>query len=529
MKGRDLDTILDFVGGVECLEHPGNNAISFSSAYNAPICGMHKAEYGTLQSISSVVTERHKTIRDKMKKSLEVAEVMKRRLNDLSELELTISKDKQEAIQDANEYFDQLIRNVEKRREEVIAEITHKSIPSQQKVLSEIDKQERTIEKYFDAQQLIESCMESFPSTFLLHDFRAIDWYLGHFNDKLGVKTATLRKLHSLDIPQFQPDKNLERAIRRTGSIEGGNEHIPPPKFLPKSVTSPDMSIKPALPPLPMKPQRQKRSQTNILHLNDTSGHPIQPWEIAATQTNYFILDRNTNMIHVSDMKGQIENTIMFHSVHARSTWGMALARFDKQERILVTDIHHKHVILATLSGQVLTIIHRTDKEKFGHPTGIAVNSVEKCVGIVDNQRKKVHIFTLTPHFVKSLGGDWLENPTAICCDTKGNYIVMDSTEPMKFVVLNSVQNFVKHVYPPFEEIAIEVPQNILVTREGHLYWSDTRTHSIVIIRQDGTLMDVIGGSREGGVKFRTPAGICVDMRGSLVVCDALNNCLVVL
>ena len=536
MKGRGLDNILELVGAPECHEHPDQSAISFSSVYKAPICGLHNAEYGTLQSINSVVRERHKTIRDKMQTSLRVAEVMKARLNDLSDLKLTILKDENEAIATANEYFDQLLKNVEKRRAEVVEEIKRKSLPSQQNVSCEVDKQENTIEKYFDAQQLIKACLDSFPNTFLVQDFSAIDWYLGHFNEKVGVKTAKLRDLHSLDIPQFIPDRNLERTLLKAGSVEGGGEQnistkrqpkLSPraeqiPKFLPKLSPKP----KPPLPP-PKKQQIPKVKTTNIIKLTDITEQPIQPWEVVCTQNNYLILDRNTNTIHVFTLNGKIENTFSFHHLHAKSTWGLALSRFDKQDRLLVSDIHYKHVIVANLSGQVLTIIHKTDKQTFGHPTGIAANNIERCVAIVDTSLKKVHIFTLTPHFVKSLGGDWLENPTAICSDNKGNYVVLDSSEPIKFVVLNSAQNFVKHIYPPFEEIAIEMPQSISVNKDGHLYWSDTRTRSIVLVREDGSLLDIIGGNKEG-IQFRSPAGICNDFRGSLVVCDALSNCLVI-
>ena len=536
MKGRSLDSILELVGAPECHEHPEQSAISFSSEYNAPICGLHNVGYGTLQSISSVVRERSKTIRDKMQKSLKVSEVMKGRLNDLSDLKLTISKDENEAIENANEYFDLLIQNIQKRRAEIIKEIKRKSLPSQQNISSELEKQEKTIEKYFDAQQLITWCLDILPNTFLVQDFSAIDWYLGHFNDKLGVKTATLRELHSLDIPQFQSDINLEREILKAGVVEGGREEKLEPQRIPKIMARidsfPEIIPKPnskPKPPLPPPKKVQKCKTTKIIKLSDTNGQPIQPWEIVSTQNNYYILDRNTNKIHVSDLRGQIEETIGFHHLHARSTWGLGLARFEKQERLIISDIHYKHVIISNLSGQVMTIIHRTDKQVFGHPTGLAVNNIEKCVAIVDTCQKKVHIFTLTPRFVKSLGGDWLENPTTICSDNKGNYVVLDNSEPIKFVVLNSKQNFVKHIYPPFEEIPIELPQSILVNREGHLCWSDTSTHSLVIVREDGSLLDIFGGNKEGGIRFRSPTGICIDLGGNLVVCDALSNCLVVL
>ena len=528
MKGRNLDEILEKVGYPECSQHPNQIATQFDTTYSIPICDFHNNDVEDVEPLGSVVKVRLETIQEKMTKSLHVAEIMKSRLNDLTALKLIITKDEKETIDSTNEYFDKLVSCLEDRRLEVLKEIQTKSEPTHRTVTAEMEKQEKTIEKYYDAQEFIRNNLEYLPKNFLVTDFEAVDWYLRHFNDNIGVKTATLKDVHSLDMPQFQPDENLEKLIAKTGRVEGGKQELKP-KQAPKVSSKPKIPIRsgtPAdiqAPPTPPR-LRERKKRVKVINLFDSKDKPIEPCEIVCDANQYFILDRNTNKIYVTDTNGHISDTFTLHLFHGKSTWGLAVGC----ERVLVSDVFYNHVVMLDKKGQVISVLHKTDQKEFGHPTGLAVNSIEKCVGIVDTSSKQVHIFTLTSNYVKSLGGDWLRNPTAICVDKLGDFIVLDSSDPLKFVVLNKTQNFVKHIYPPFEEIAIVSPHNISVSREGRLCWSDSTTHSIVVVREDGGLLEILGGGKDD-VNFKFPAGVCFDASGRIVVCDSLNYCLVVL
>ena len=529
LKGRNADDILEKVGFPECSQHQNHIATQFDTNYNIPICDFHTdSDFEDVEPIGSVVKERLETIREKMAKSLQVAEVMKSRLNDLTDLKITISKDETENLDSTNEYFDKLISCLESRRVEVLKEIRSKSEPTHRMVTNEMEKQEKTIEKYYDAQEFIKINLEFLPKNFLLTDFDAIDWYLRHFNENIGVKTATLKDCHALDIPQFLPDESLEELLSKTGKVEGGKQELTP-KRAPKVFSKPKIPSRSGTPrdlqvPLTPPKVKERKKRATVIKLTDTSNTSIDPYEIAYDANQYFILDRNSNIIHVSDTNGHICDTLTLHHFHGKSTWGLAVGC----ERVLVSDIFYKHVVMLDKKGQVISILYKTDTKDFGHPTGLAVNGFAKCVGVVDNMYKKVHIFTLTPHYMRSLGGDWLRNPTAICVDNHGDFVVLDSSDVLKFVVLNKSQNFVKHIYPPFEEIAIGVPENISVSVDGRLCWSDSSTHSIVVVREDGGLLEVLGGGKEG-VSFKCPTGVCFDVRGKIVVCDSMNKCLVVL
>ena len=529
MKGRNVDEILEKVGYPECSEHPGQIATHFDTKCNIPICNFHNNDDDDVETLGSVVKDRFGTIQEKMAKALHVAEVMKSRLNDLTNLKITISKDELETIDSTNKYFDKLVSCLENRRLEVLKEIQIKSEPTYRNVTNEMEKQEKTIEKYYDAHEFIRTNLENLPKNFLVADFDAIDWYLRHFNDNVGVKTGTLKGLHVLGVPQFQPDETLEKLISKTGRVEGGGQELAtkraPPKLLSKPKV-PSRSGTPADIRAPTTPPRvkERKKRANMINLVDRNDKPVEPCEIVIDDNQYFILDRSTNKIHVADTNGHIFDTFTLHQYHGKSTWGLAVGG----EKVLVSDIFYKHVVMLDKKGQVISVLHKTDRKDFGDPTGLAVNSIDKCVGIVDTISKQVHIFTLTPLYVKSLGGDWLRNPTAICVDTLGNFVVLDSSDALKFVVLNKTQNFVKHIYPPFEEIAIGAPQNISASREGRLCWSDNSTHSIVVVREDGGLCEILGGGKDG-VHFKSPLGVCFDFRGRIVVCDPMNNCLVVL
>ena len=526
MKGRNLDQILDKLSIPCCKDHSDQKACNITTD-NELLCNFHDFQYGTMQPVSSVIRERHKIIHEKMQTSLKVAESMKSRLNDLSGLEISLKKEETQNIEEANDFFDNLVQCVEKRRAEVIQIIKMKSRPAHQNVVTEVEKQEKTIEKYFDAQEHIKWCLDTYPNTFLINDFQAIDWYLGHFNCEMGVKTATLKGLCSLDIPQFNKDTGLERRILEAGCVEGGKSSGPPSSPRALSPKPP----KPMAKPTPTKRKMPQQKSLSVMPLADKKGQPVEPWEIACNSENtIYVLDRNSNKIHVFDRNGRIMNTLMLHQRHAVNTWGLSVGQFDKSDRIIVSDLHYKHILLMDTRGTVISIIRNTDKELFGHPTGVTIDTLNNQIAIVDTSLKLVHIFSSSPRFIRSLGGDeWLKDPTAICSDNKGNYIVLDTCDPLKFVMLNSKQNFVKKIFPPFEQIAIELPQCIIVNREGNLCWSDSRTHSIVTVREDGSLVDIFGAQKDSSVKFRSPAGICIDTNGNMIVGDALSYCLIVL
>ena len=143
MKGRNADDILEKVGFPECSQHQNHIATQFDTNYNIPICDFHTdSDFEDVEPIGSVVKERLETIREKMAKSLQVAEVMKSRLNDLTDLKITISKDETENLDSTNEYFDKLISCLESRRVEVLKEIRSKSEPTHRMVTNEMEKQE---------------------------------------------------------------------------------------------------------------------------------------------------------------------------------------------------------------------------------------------------------------------------------------------------------------------------------------------------------------------------------------------------
>jgi uncharacterized protein (TIGR03437 family) len=124
-----------------------------------------------------------------------------------------------------------------------------------------------------------------------------------------------------------------------------------------------------------------------------------------------------------------------------------------------------------------------------------------------------------------------LNSPYGLACDAKGNLYIADLGNARVRKVLPD--GTITTVAGGVASQALSEPRNLALDRSGNLYISDFTGHRVYRLGTDGALVTVVGTgisgfSGDGGLpahaQLSFPAGLALDLQGSLLIADSGNH-----
>ena len=157
----------------------------------------------------------------------------------------------------------------------------------------------------------------------------------------------------------------------------------------------------------------------------------------------------------------------------------------DDNDRLFVTDLKLHHVLVFNSKHEVEAVF---GAEQLVSPSGIALDTTNRFVYVVDTQQDQVLVFDADNYkLLRKLG-------------TSGKKHIL--TGPGEF----------------------SLPTNVAVDKEGNVYVTDTLNNRVESFDADGNFISEFGKPGDGPGHFARPKGIAVDCDGHIWVADEMQS-----
>jgi DNA-binding beta-propeller fold protein YncE len=204
----------------------------------------------------------------------------------------------------------------------------------------------------------------------------------------------------------------------------------------------------------------------------------------ADSKGNIYAADQGVGAIFIfpHDATGKVQ--LIKHGVDAHLPMMNGLA-MDDDDRLFVTDVKSHHVV-------VFNVQHKPEAQ-FGagvlvSPAGIAIDSTNRFVYVVDTQQDQVLVFDADKYtLLRRIGSSG-----------KGHRL----TTPGDF----------------------SLPTHVAVDKEGNVYVTDTLNNRVEIFDADGKFISEFGKAGDGPGYFARPKGIAIDRDGHIWVTDEVQS-----
>ncbi len=211
----------------------------------------------------------------------------------------------------------------------------------------------------------------------------------------------------------------------------------------------------------------------------------IRVYGVAAdSKGNIYAADQAVGAIFIFPKEDTGKPELIKHGEHARLPMINGLA-MDDNDRLFVTDakLHHvlvfnaKHEPEATFGAETLV-----------SPAGIALDTINRFVYVVDTQQDQVLVFDADSYkLLRRIGAGGKKHSL---------------TGPGDF----------------------SLPTNVAVDKEGNVYVTDTLNNRVEIFDADGKFISEFGKAGDGPGHFARPKGIAVDGDGHIWVADEVQS-----
>lgn len=257
----------------------------------------------------------------------------------------------------------------------------------------------------------------------------------------------------------------------------------------------------------------------------------VSPVDVASdSKGRVFVTDMSTHLVLVLDTMSSELRTLKHTNGETpfASPFGITI---DAADRIYVSDVTSSSISVFGPDEKFLFTISRPDLKR---PTGLAVDTENDRLYVVDTPSHKIFVFSLNGEFSGTIG-TWgnaegqFNFPTDVDVDVDGNLYVMDSMNARVEVFDVDGQYLRSFGERGTAEGSFAIAKNLAVSADGHVYVTDAVEHKLVIFSLEGDLLLRIGakatvrkGISPGG--FYMPRGVDIDRNGALWVVDTLNK-----
>ena len=213
--------------------------------------------------------------------------------------------------------------------------------------------------------------------------------------------------------------------------------------------------------------------------------------------------------------------------------WGICC---DQQGHIIVGDRSNHRVQVFDSNGQFK---HKFGTEgmrpgQFNRPAGVAVTR-EGHIVVADKDNHRIQVLKLDGTFLfmfGSKGGNdgQMIYPYDVAVNQLDGRIAVTDTGNHRLLIFNHDGILLgKFGYKGYLCGHFDSPRGIAFNDEGHIIISDFNVHHILVIHPDGTTARILGSQGNGNGQFMRPQGIAVDHMGNFVIADTRNNRIVIM
>ena len=238
-----------------------------------------------------------------------------------------------------------------------------------------------------------------------------------------------------------------------------------------------------------------------------------------------FITDPGAGVVHVMDIGAGLYSVIGEELTSPlKSPIGVAE---DADNRLYITDSTTGMVYRYNLGSDRMEPLNSV---KFRRPTGIAYNSVNRLLYVVDTLAPAVICLDETGaerfRFGSAGSGpDQFNRPTDIAIDRQGQVFVTDALNYRIKVFTPEGKPVTQFGTAGDAPGDLTKPKGVAVDSEGHIYVSDALQDAVQVFDDSGRLLTTLGGGtgRQDG-EFWMPSGVSVDGHDYIFVADTYNR-----
>ena len=202
--------------------------------------------------------------------------------------------------------------------------------------------------------------------------------------------------------------------------------------------------------------------------------------------------------------------------------WGVAA---NARDEIAVTDSLNHRIQIFSSDGKYLRSFGRKGNKagEFKHPTGITFHK-NGNIFVADQKNHRIQIFSGEGEYVDMFGGygshdSQLFEPWGLSVNSDGNIIVADTGNQLIKIFSPDGEFLMKMG----GQGSLTVPIHC-VQCDRYLIVSDSREHCVKIFNCDGNFQYKFGKPGKGDGEFKYPRCLSVNKSGHLMVCDSGNN-----
>ena len=255
----------------------------------------------------------------------------------------------------------------------------------------------------------------------------------------------------------------------------------------------------------------------------------VQPYGSAVDSKGIvYVVDQSA--IKIFDKAGKKYREIsVIEGIKLVAPTGIAIA---SDGTVFVSDAKLKGVFGFDLNGKMLIALGGEDgcgESLFERPAGLAVDSANNRLYIVDIKKHHIIAFDLKGQFVYIIGdrGTDLGNfnyPTNITVDKEGNIYVSDEGN-FRVQIFDSKGKVIKSIGNIGTRLGeFARPKGVAVDSEGHIYVIDAAFQNFQIFGRGGRLLMFVGGGGKGPGQFSLPTGIFIDSEDRIYIADRMNR-----
>ena len=202
---------------------------------------------------------------------------------------------------------------------------------------------------------------------------------------------------------------------------------------------------------------------------------------------------------------------------------------FDDESRLYVSDSALAKVFVFDSQGVYLFAIETAGERRLKRPTGIAFNSDNKILYVIDTLSHKVDAFDKNGLLLFSFGdranGNGQFNfPTHIFWSLPGRIYVTDAMN-FRIQIFDSSGRFLTafgHQGDGSGDFA--VPKGVAADKDSVIYVVDSLFDNVQLFNENGGFLLTLGSRGNMPGEFWLPSGIFIDAHDKLYVCDSFNK-----
>ena len=185
---------------------------------------------------------------------------------------------------------------------------------------------------------------------------------------------------------------------------------------------------------------------------------------------------------------------------------------------IAVADPGARAVTLYNTGNKTYKRIHKTDKERFQSPVGIAIS--DSIIYVSDSKTGKLYLYNHEGDYISTVEG--FKRPTGLAYHKQSGQLYVTDTLAHKIIVLDKqgrrLFDFGKRKQT---DAGFNFPSHLAIHND-RLYVNDTMNFRIQVFDLKGRYITRFGKHGDASGHFSQPKGVGVDQQGHIYVADSI-------